>query len=110
MQKKYRIRIIVPANTTDFNTRILDAVSSVIPPDFDLDVKNINSGTPSIENRCCIVENSPAVLQLARDTEQEGYDGIFVTDFDLHGYDAFETICYCNDSGECCGYAVGPCQ
>lgn len=84
----YKIRIIVPANTTDFNRRILDAVSSVIPPDFDLDVKNISSGTPSIENRCCIVENSPAVLRLARETEQEGYDGIFVTDFDYCGVEA----------------------
>jgi len=88
MEIKYRIRIIVPANTTDFNDRIRNAVSSVIPPDFELDVKNISSGTPSIENRCCIVENSLAVLQLARKTEQEGYDGIFVTDFDYCGVEA----------------------
>jgi allantoin racemase len=88
MEKKYRIRIIVPANITVFNNRILDAVCSVIPPDFELDVKNISSGTPSIESRCCIVENSPAVLQLARETEKEGYDGIFVTDFDYCGVEA----------------------
>ena len=88
MQKKYRIRIIVPANTDAFNERIRAAVSSVIPPDFELDVKNISSGTPSIENRCCIVENSPAVLSLARETEQGGYDGIFVTDFDYCGVEA----------------------
>jgi allantoin racemase len=88
MEKKYRIRIIVPANTTVFNDRIQDAVRSVIPPDFELDVKNICCGTPSIENRCCIVENSPAVLQLARETEKEGYNGIFVTDFDFCGVEA----------------------
>lgn len=88
MEKKYKIRIIVPANTTVFNDRIRDAVCNVIPPDFELDVKNINSGTQCIENRCCIVENSPAVLQFARETEREGYNGIFVTDFDYCGVEA----------------------
>jgi allantoin racemase len=88
LEKKYRIRIVVPANTTAFNERILDAVRSVKAIDFEVDVKNICSRTHSIENRCCIVENSPAVLQLARETEKEGYDGIFITDFDYCGVEA----------------------
>ena len=62
MKKKYKVRIIVPANTTGFNQRISDAVKPVVPPDVEYDVKNITEAT-----------------------EKEGYDGIFVTDFDMCG-------------------------
>jgi len=80
-----KIRIIVPANTTVFNQRIKDAVLPVLPPDVTLDVANITGGQPHIQNRTDLATNAPYVIELAKQTEKEGFDGIFVTDFDFCG-------------------------
>ena len=85
MQYKYKVRIIIPANTTDFNQRISDAVKPVVPPDVEYDVKNITRGSSSIENRYNLAENAMGVIELAKQTEEAGYQGIFVTDFDMCG-------------------------
>lgn len=85
MKSKYKVRIIVPANTQNFNKRILDAVEPVIPPDFEVDIKNISEGNDCIQNRYNLTQNALPVVDLARKTEKEGYDGIFVTDFDMCG-------------------------
>ena len=82
---RYRARIIVPANTTDFNQKILAAVQPVVAPDFDVDVRNITGGMPQIECRADLFSNAPYVMELARQSEAEGIDGIFVTDFDMCG-------------------------
>lgn len=80
-----KIRIIVPANTTVFNQRIKDAVLPVLPPDVSVDVVNITAGQPHIQNRTDLTINAPHVIALAKKAEQEGIDGIFVTDFDFCG-------------------------
>lgn len=85
MKKKYKVRIIVPANTTTFNHRIRDAVEPVLPLDVKLDVKNISIGNDCIQNRYNLAENAMGVVDLAQQTEEEGYHGIFVTDFDMCG-------------------------
>ncbi len=85
MTKKYKVRIIVPANTEAFNEKIAHAVSPVVPPDIDYDVKNISSGNDCIENRYNLYENSMGVVKLVKETADEGFDGIFVTDFDMCG-------------------------
>jgi allantoin racemase len=83
--KKIKIRIIVPANTDIFNQRMMDAVQSVIPSDVEIDVTNIQKGTPHIQNRTDFNINSSHVIELAKQTENEGFDGIFVSDFDFCG-------------------------
>ena len=85
MDKHYRYRIIVPANTGAFNERMREAVAPVLAPDVELDVTNITAGSHCIECRADLFTNAPHVMELARETEQEGYDGIFVTDFDMCG-------------------------
>ncbi len=91
-KKPYKIRIIVPANTTAFNQRIKDAVKPVIPDDFSVDVKNIDQGNDCIENRYNLTENALAVVNLAKKTEEEGFNGIFVTDFDMCGVEASREV------------------
>lgn len=80
-----KIRIIVPANTDDFNQSIREAVLPVIPPDVEFDVVNINEGEPHIQNMTDFTINAPHVIELAIRTEKEGFDGIFVSDFDFCG-------------------------
>jgi allantoin racemase len=81
----YNVRIIVPVNTSDYNAEVQQAVAPVTPPDFTFDVRNITSGSPFIEGRYDLYTNAPYVIQLAQETEAEGFDGIFVTDFDMCG-------------------------
>lgn len=85
MGKTHKIRIIVPANTNAFNTRILHAVEPVIPPDFEIDITNITQGKDCIQNRYNRTQNALPLVELARKTEEEGYEGIFVSDFDYCG-------------------------
>lgn len=85
MDRKYKVRIIVPANTEVFNERMRAAVEPVVPPDVEYDVKNITRGNNCIENRYNLAENAMGVIELVKQTEEEGFDGIFVTDFDMCG-------------------------
>lgn len=80
-----KVRIIVPANTDAFNQPIREAILPVIPPDVELDVANIKMGQPHIQGRVDFTINAPHVVELAVQTEQEGFDGIFVSDFDFCG-------------------------
>lgn len=91
-QNKHRVRIIAPANTDVFNRRILDAVNSVVPPDFEVDITNITQGNDCIQNRYNLAENAIPVVTLAKKTELEGYEGIFVTDFDMCGVEAAREV------------------
>ena len=84
----HRIKIIVPANTTAFNERILAAVAPVKAPDVEIGVANITAGRPHIENRCDLTENAPHVIAAVIAAEKEGYNAVFVTDFDMCGVEA----------------------
>lgn len=80
-----RIRIIAPVATDAYNARILEAVQPVLPPDVEVDVRNIESGHDCIESRWDLAQNAPGVVRLAKQAEDEGIQGIFVTDFDMCG-------------------------
>jgi allantoin racemase len=88
----YRIRVIAPVNTDAYNSRILQAVQSVQPPDVQIDVKNIDSGHDCIENRWDLAQNVAGVVRLAAATEAEGFHGIFVTDFDMCGVESCREV------------------
>jgi Asp/Glu/hydantoin racemase len=84
--RQYHARIIVPANTSEFNAEILATTQEVAPPDLIISIKNITQGLPSIECRRDLAVNAPHVIALAQESEsQDKVDGIFVTDFDMCG-------------------------
>ena len=88
MTDKYRMMIIVPVGVDTYNEEIKDDAMSVAPPDLEIDVTNLPAGTPCIESRCDLDTNAPYVIDVARKVEQEGYHGIFVSDFDMCGVEA----------------------
>lgn len=92
MQKKTKLKIIVPVNTSAFNKQILSAVMPVLPPDFEVDIKNITEGNNCIQNRYNLTQNAMAVIKLAKEAELEGCKGIFVTDFDMCGVEAAREV------------------
>ena len=71
-----RICILAPVATDHYNQRLLDAVKPVIPPDVTVEVRNLPSGHSDIEFRVDWLQNGYPVVQLARQLEQEGFDGI----------------------------------
>jgi Asp/Glu/hydantoin racemase len=81
----YKVMILVPINNDSLNPGILEAVQPVVPPDFQVDITNIDGGMPYIESRYDLAQNAPYVIQLAQDVEKKGYDGIFVSDMDMCG-------------------------
>ncbi len=90
--KEYKIAIITPVGTEAYNDLILDSVKDTIPPDFRISVYNLPKvdtinikSTKFIESRYAIGENTPLVASLAVELEKEGYQGIFVSDFDMCG-------------------------
>lgn len=91
MEPKIKIKIIVPANTREFNKRIRKAVEPVRAPDMRIDVENIKGGMPHIQSRYDLAINAPYVIELAKDVQKE-YDGIFVTDFDMCGVEAVREV------------------
>lgn len=91
-QYRYHLRIIAPVNTDQFNARILEAVQPVIPPDVQVDIRNLKAGNPCIENRFNLTENGLPVVYLAKEAAGEGVDGIFVTDFDMCGVEAAREV------------------
>ncbi len=87
-EKKIKIRIIIPVNTSAYNETVMETVQTIIPPDVYFDVRHITKGKTHIQNRTDFTINSPHVIELAIETENEGFDGIFVTDFDFCGVEA----------------------
>lgn len=83
-----RICVLVPVATDQFNQRIMKAVAPVVPPDVQVEVRNITSGHPCIENRTNWLENGMPVVNLARQIAADGFDGIWLTDFDMCGVEA----------------------
>jgi Asp/Glu/hydantoin racemase len=83
-----RICVLVPVATDQFNQRIMSAVAPVVPPDVQVEVRNIASGHPCIESRAHWLENGMPVVELARRIEKDGFDGIWLTDFDMCGVEA----------------------
>lgn len=88
----YRICIVAPVNTDAYNDRIRKAIATVQPPDVEITVRNIDAGHDCIENRWNLVTNAPAVVRLVATLEASGFDGVFVTDFDMCGVEACREV------------------
>ena len=84
----HRLAIIAPVNTAQYNERLLQSVQGVLPPDFSVEVRNINQGHDCIENRTDWLQNGYPVVQLAVQLQQEGFEGIWLSDFDMCGVEA----------------------
>jgi allantoin racemase len=87
-----RICVLVPVNTSQYNDRIMKALKPVIPADVQVDIRNITSGHPDIENRTNWLQNGMPVVELAQAIEKDGYDGIWLTDFDMCGVEAAREV------------------
>lgn len=88
--QKLRICILAPVATSQYNELLLSAVQPVMPPDVDVAVRNLpeGEGTLHIQDRCDWLRNGPAVVRLARQLEAEGFQGIWLSDFDMCGVEA----------------------
>lgn len=87
---KIRICILAPVGTSAYNERLLQAVEPVIPPDVTVEVRNLaaDQAHQDIENRIDWLHNGYPVVELVRSLEQEGFDGIWLSDFDMCGVEA----------------------
>ena len=83
-----KLKIIIPVNTTAFTSLVYEAIQPVLTPEMKVDCEPINAGTGYIESRADLATNAPHVIALAKKTETQGYDGIFVTDMDMCGVEA----------------------
>lgn len=87
-----RICVLAPVATDAFNARLLQAIAPVIPPDVEVQVRNITQGHNCIENRTDWLQNGYPVVELAKTLEQEGFQGIWLSDFDMCGVEAAREV------------------
>ena len=90
--RRSRIAIIAPVNTSQFNDLLLKAVEPVLPPDVDVSVHNIDQGHDCIQNRTDWLENGFPVVKLAKSLQDRGFDGIWLSDFDMCGVEAAREV------------------
>lgn len=89
---KTRVAIIAPVNTDRYNSLLLEAVAPVLPPDFAVEVRNITEGHDCIESRTDWLHNGYPVVELAKALQQEGFAGIWLSDFDMCGVEAAREV------------------
>ncbi|CAE6840891.1 hypothetical protein R69776_07075 [Paraburkholderia nemoris] len=87
-----RICVLVPVATSQYNERILNAIAPVVPPDVQVEIRNITQGHPDIENRTNWLQNGMPVVELAQAIANDGFDGIWLTDFDMCGVEAAREV------------------
>jgi Asp/Glu/hydantoin racemase len=92
MKSPLRICVLVPVATSQYNERIMKAVAPVVPADVHVEIRNITSGHPDIENRTNWLQNGMPVVELAQAIEKDGFDGIWLTDFDMCGVEAAREV------------------
>jgi allantoin racemase len=92
MNSPIRICVLVPVNTSQYNDRIIKAITPVLPADVQVEIRNITSGHPDIENRTNWLQNGMPVVELAQAIEKDGFDGIWLTDFDMCGVEAAREV------------------
>lgn len=90
--RRLRIAIIAPVNTSQFNGLLLQAVQPVLPPDVDVSVHNLDQGHDCIQNRTDWLENGFPVVKLAKVLQDQGFDGIWLSDFDMCGVEAAREV------------------
>jgi allantoin racemase len=87
-----RICVLVPVATSQYNDRIMKAIAPVVPPDVHVEIRNIAEGHPDIENRTNWLQNGMPVVELAQAIANDGFDGIWLTDFDMCGVEAAREV------------------
>lgn len=92
MSKQYRIKVIVPICESQYNDEVFAVVNSVAPPDLSIEVDNIKAGTSHIQGRFELIRNSLEVVRSVVQAEKDGFDGVFVTDFDMCGVEAAREV------------------
>ncbi|MCX4154560.1 MULTISPECIES: aspartate/glutamate racemase family protein [Paraburkholderia] len=92
MNPTLRICVLVPVATSQYNERILKAIAPVVPPDVKVEIRNITQGHPDIENRTNWLQNGMPVVELAQAISNDGFDGIWLTDFDMCGVEAAREV------------------
>lgn len=90
--RRLRIAIIAPVNTDQFNDLLLEAVTPVLPPDVDVSVHNLQQGHDCIQNRTDWLHNGFPVVQLAKALQDDGFHGIWLSDFDMCGVEAAREV------------------
>lgn len=77
----YKLLVIVPIVTKDFNPALEKEISVVKASDFQIDFANVTSGTNFIESRYAEFLDTESIVEIAKQAEQDGYDAIFITCF-----------------------------
>ncbi|MFM0194636.1 aspartate/glutamate racemase family protein [Paraburkholderia strydomiana] len=92
MNSPIRICVLVPVATSQYNDHIMKAIAPVVPPDVQVEIRNITEGHPDIENRTNWLQNGMPVVELAQSIANDGFDGIWLTDFDMCGVEAAREV------------------
>ena len=85
-----KIAVLAPVSTDKYNQKIVAAIKPVIPGDVVVDAFNLppDEANRHIENRIDLVRNAYAVVKTAKRIQEKGYDGIWLSDFDMCGVEA----------------------
>ena len=78
---KYKLLVIIPIVTTEFNDALKQEISAVQASDFQIDYQNLKQGTNFIESRYAEFLDTQSIVEIAKQAQQDGYDAIFITCF-----------------------------
>lgn len=92
LNSRLRICVLVPVATSAYNDRIMKAIAPVVPPDVQVEIRNITRGHADIESRTNWLQNGMPVVELAQSIANDGFDGIWLTDFDMCGVEAAREV------------------
>ena len=90
--KDLKLRIIMPLNTDEFNKYVYDSVSKVIPSNVDLDIRHIGGPDSFIEYRYNLMQKEPYVVKAIIEAQNDGVDGVFVSDMDFCGVEVAREV------------------
>jgi len=79
--EKYKIKIIIPVVTHQYNEGTKEEISPVQAPDFDFDYENLTHGTNSIESRYDEFLCTGDIIRITQEAVEQGYNGVFVDCF-----------------------------
>ena len=77
----YKLLVIIPIVSTEFNEALKKEISAVQASDFQIDYMNLSHGTNFIESRYAEFLDTDSIVEIAKQAEQEDYDAIFITCF-----------------------------
>jgi len=86
-----RLKIVIPIRFEDrvVEARVMDDLLQSVRPhvgsDVELAIESLSQGTLSIEGRADWAWNQGAVMGVVRQSEADGFDGVFVSDMDMCG-------------------------